>query len=158
MAKPRLKKARPSFPSLPPALPPKLCRRLRGRTILVVEDEYVVAFHLSALLQDEGAAVVGPAANVAGALDLLARTPELDGALLDVNLGGEPVYPVADALRARGIPFVFATGYGQKGLPPEWTARPVVQKPFDLDVLADALRAALRGAGATTRSTARGRV
>jgi hypothetical protein len=68
--------------------------------------------------------------------------------LLDVNLGGELAFPVAERLDAETVPFVFATGYGRKGIPPVWAGRPVIQKPFDIDVLTDALKPLLAGAGA----------
>ena len=66
-----------------------------------------------------------------------------DAAMLDVNLAGEPVYPLAVKLAADGIPFVFATGYGAEGIPREWAARPVVQKPFSSAMLAEAFAKAL---------------
>src|SRR5947209_14372115 len=81
---------------------------LRGRRFLVVEDEYVIAADLTASLEALGAEVAGPAPSVAAALTLLeSEGDRLDGAVLDVNLGKERVYPVADVLRGRGIPFVF---------------------------------------------------
>jgi two-component system, response regulator PdtaR len=81
-----------------------------GRLVLVVEDELLIAMDLEQLLRRHGWRVLGPAATVAGALRLLAgETPDV--ALLDVNLGGEPVTPVAEALRARGVPFVLASAY-----------------------------------------------
>jgi two-component system, response regulator PdtaR len=81
-----------------------------GRLVLVVEDELLIAMDLEQLLRRHGWRVLGPAATVAGALRLLAgETPDV--ALLDVNLGSEPVTPVAEALRARGVPFVLASAY-----------------------------------------------
>jgi len=90
---------------------------LRGRRILVVEDEYMMAEDLRHDLEKAGAKVVGPVPSVAGALRLLAEEGVIDGAILDVNLRGEKAYPVADVLRERGIPFVLATGYEQWALP-----------------------------------------
>jgi two-component system, response regulator PdtaR len=88
-----------------PPTPPPL-----GRLVLVVEDELLIAMDLEQLLRRHGWRVLGPAATVAGALRLLAgETPDV--ALLDVNLGGEPVTPVAEELRARGVPFVLASAY-----------------------------------------------
>src|SRR5262249_61987757 len=86
------------------------------KRVLVVEDEYLVAMDMSAYLEAAGAHVVGPASNVSAALEALEHT-ELDGAVLDVNLRGEMAYPVADALVARGIPFVFTTGYDAHASP-----------------------------------------
>jgi CheY-like chemotaxis protein len=84
---------------------------LRGRRVLVVEDDYILAQDLLEELLRSGAAVMGPVATVAEALDLLRSGLSPHMAVLDIGLGDETVYPVADALRARGIPFVFATGY-----------------------------------------------
>src|SRR6516164_2815923 len=89
---------------------------ISAKRVLVVEDEYLVAMDMSAYLEAAGAHVVGPASNVNAALEVLERT-ELDGAILDVNLRGEMAYPIADALTARGIPFVFTTGYDARTVP-----------------------------------------
>src|SRR4051794_18564375 len=85
---------------------------LRGRRLLVVEDEYLIAASLARELEGRGAEVVGPAGSVRDALALVeAEGDRLDGAVLDINLRDERVYPVADALVARGVPFIFLTGY-----------------------------------------------
>lgn len=110
--------------------------------VLVVEDETVVSFLVEDMLIELGCREVLHAADIRDALQMLERE-QVDLAVLDVNLGGEKVYPVAEFLTARGIPFVFATGYGRQGLEADWRDRPVIQKPFRLDVLADALRSAL---------------
>jgi len=90
-----------------------------------------------------GCAEVWHAASVSDAIRLLGeRRPDL--AVVDVNLGGEPSYAVAEQLAAAGVPFAFATGYGQTGILVPWASRPVVQKPFQLEALAAALSAALR--------------
>jgi CheY-like chemotaxis protein len=81
--------------------------------ILVVEDEGLVAMMIEDLLEDLGCELAGSLASVGAALAWIEAGGDADGALLDVNLGGEPVFPVAEALRARGIPFAFATGYGE---------------------------------------------
>jgi two-component system, response regulator PdtaR len=95
---------------VPPGPPPGSPPPSSGRLVLVVEDELLIAMDLEQLLRRHGWRVLGPAATVAGALRLLAgETPDV--ALLDVNLGGEPVTPVAEALRARGVPFVLASAY-----------------------------------------------
>lgn len=88
---------------------------LRDRRIHVVEDEYIMAQDLRYELEDAGAEVLGPVPSVTGALTLLAREAPPDAAILDVNLGGEMVYPLADILRQRGIPFMFATGLRPAG-------------------------------------------
>lgn len=113
-----------------------------GRTVLVVEDEALVALNLEDMLNDLGCSVVGPAMRIAKALDM-AALPGLDVAILDVNLAGTPVYPVAEALRTRGVPLVFATGYGRSGLPAEWHAFPILQKPYTADEVLAAMRQAM---------------
>jgi CheY-like chemotaxis protein len=111
---------------------------LHGLKILVVEDESLVSFLIEDMLRDLGCASVSHASAVGEALSLISQSPP-DVAILDVNLGSETVYPVASALEAAQIPFVFATGYGRKGLAGEWGRRPVVQKPFATDTLVAAL-------------------
>jgi CheY-like chemotaxis protein len=106
-----------------------------GARILVVEDEVLALMMLESLLADSGYTVVGPAGTVMKALTLIEAEP-IDGALLDVNLGGELVYPVADALAARSVPFAFVTGYGIIGIDAgRYAGVPVVQKPYDDDAL-----------------------
>lgn len=117
---------------------------LAGRRVLVVDDETYVAMMLEDMLQDLGCVVAGVAQNVAAGLDL-ASSAELDAAVLDVNLGGQPVTPVAEALAARNVPILFSTGYGAAGVDPEWRGRPVLAKPFSIQELERALLAALTG-------------
>lgn len=109
---------------------------LRNRHILLVEDEYLIAMVLEEDLQRSGAHVIGPAASVDDALALLA-IESVDGAILDVSLGREKVFSVAEALTARRIPFVFATGYSD--LPPEWHHVPRFEKPVEVARVALAL-------------------
>ena len=104
---------------------------LDGYRVLIVEDEALVSMLLEDMLADHGCEVAGTASRIGQALDLLADPDVVFGAaILDVNLGGEPIFPVAEALAARGAPFVFATGYGAGGLPEHWRDRPTLQKPF----------------------------
>lgn len=105
---------------------------LRGLRILVVEDEYLLAMDLERELRDAGAEVVGPAASVAAALRLIDGDHVLDGALLDVNLGGEPIFPVADALLGRGVPVVLTTGYDARAIPVRYADVPRCEKPVDV--------------------------
>ena len=112
--------------------------RLNGRRVLVVEDEALVAMLVEDALLEAGATVLGPSATVAEALALL-QTETPDVAVLDLNLAGETSTPVADALAARSIPFVVATGYGADGLPPGHAKVPVLAKPYDPDDLTAAL-------------------
>jgi DNA-binding response OmpR family regulator len=103
---------------------------LRGCRILIVEDEYLLADDLCQALEDTGAKVLGPVGSVGDATALIAREAEIDAAVLDVNLQGEMVYPVADVLRARGVPFAFVTGYDHWALPDRFADTPHVEKPF----------------------------
>ena len=102
---------------------------LTGLRVLVVEDEAAISLLLEDMLLDFGCEVIGPAARLAAALDTLARE-KIDLAILDVNVAGEPIYPVAEALAERSIPFVFSTGYGSAGIRDAYRDRPVLQKPF----------------------------
>ena len=112
---------------------------LTGRCILLVEDEYMVAEPLAELLEVWGATILGPAPTLEQALGLLARTDQIDFALVDVNLRGIKAFPLADALLARGVPFVFTTGYGTSMIPEPYRDVAVVQKPFSKIALAKAL-------------------
>lgn len=115
---------------------------LTGRRVLVVEDESLVAMLLETILEDMGCTPVGPAANVDDGLKMATDEP-LDAALLDVNVAGKQVFPVAEALKARGVPFVFSTGYGEGGLPDEWRGQATIQKPFTEAAVRDALMKAM---------------
>ena len=110
-------------------------RRLR---VLVVEDEMLVAMNIEDMLLELGHEVAGLASRLEPALSL-AREGSFDIAMLDVNLAGEQSFPVADILAARGIPFLFATGYGIKGIAEQYRDRPVLQKPFRSRDLGEAL-------------------
>ena len=98
---------------------------------------------LEDMLGDLGYQVAGTASRVEEAVRL-ARESEIDGAILDVNLNGQDVYPVAEVLTERGVPFVFATGYGERGLPPAYQQRPAMQKPFQQETLQRELAALFR--------------
>ncbi|RZJ98040.1 MAG: response regulator [Novosphingobium sp.] len=88
--------------------------RLLGKRVLIVEDEAMVALELQYAFEDEGAEIVGPAQTLARALATVSQDHEIDVALLDVDLAGENIYPVADLLRQRGVPFAFHTGHGSR--------------------------------------------
>ncbi|HXA38054.1 MAG TPA: response regulator [Phenylobacterium sp.] len=103
--------------------------QLAGLRVLVVEDEMMVSMLIEDMLTDLGCQVVGPASRLDEAMELAASS-ELDCAVLDVNLGGQPIFPLADVLRERGRPFAFATGYGDAGLREVDRGTPVLQKPF----------------------------
>jgi CheY-like chemotaxis protein len=108
--------------------------------VLVIEDESLIAMLLEDLLPEMGYAVDATVASVSDALALLEQR-RVDLAVVDVNLGGEPSFPVADKLQAMGIPFLFTTGYGQLGLPAPYKDLPVLQKPFRKKDLQAALQA-----------------
>ena len=116
---------------------------LNGLRILVVEDEAAISLLLEDMLLDFGCEVVGPAGRLAAALDL-AVSETFDLAILDVNVAGEPIYPVAEALERRNVPFVFSTGYGSAGIKDVYRDRPVVQKPFAQNDLRQRLLSALQ--------------
>jgi CheY-like chemotaxis protein len=112
-----------------------------GKRILVVEDESMIRMLLEGMLTDLGHTVAGEAGGIDEAM-ALAKQAEFDVALLDVNLNGTPITPVVEILIARGLPFVFASGYGQRGVPEAYRARPTLQKPFQTEALAAAIDAA----------------
>lgn len=116
---------------------------LSGRRVLVVEDESLVAMLLETILEDMECIPVGPASNIDDGEALARATADLDAALLDVNVAGRQVFPVAEVLKARGVPFVFSTGYGEGGLPEEWRGQPTIQKPFTEAAIRDALMKAM---------------
>jgi CheY-like chemotaxis protein len=113
---------------------------LASRRVLVVEDEYFLADDLAQVLETLGAQVVGPVPTLEKALALLAGE-RVDAAVLDINLKGQAVYPVADVLREQGVPFVFATGYDQRSIPDTYKDVPRWEKPFRPKDLATALLA-----------------
>ena len=113
-----------------------------AKRILVVEDELMIRMLLEDMLGELGYTVAAEAARIDEALKA-AQTADFDIAILDVNLNGQPISPVADALVARGMPFVFATGYGERGLPEPYRDRPTLKKPFQMDGLKQMLQSAL---------------
>src|SRR5512139_23392 len=117
---------------------------MAGTRVLVVEDEPLLAETLSGLLRDAGCEPVGPAATVAAALGLIGQAG-IDVALLDIRLGQEMSFPVAYALRERGIPFVFLTSYQQRQLPDDLGDAVVVEKPFSPTALVEIVRRLAKG-------------
>jgi CheY-like chemotaxis protein len=108
---------------------------LRGRRLLIVEDEYFLAQDLTDYFQQLGVEVIGPVGSVSEALELL-ESADVHGAVLDINLRGERVYPVADVLRQKHVPFIFASGYGGETEPAAYADVPRCIKPVDFSVLA----------------------
>jgi CheY-like chemotaxis protein len=117
---------------------------LKGMRVFVVEDESLLALLLEDMLAELGCAVVGSASTVSEAIDAV-RERTFDVAILDIKLGAEKSFPVAEVLAARGVPFVFATGYGDGQVDDRWRDRQVLQKPFAQDQLAEVLRRAVAG-------------
>jgi len=118
--------------------------------VLIVEDEALVAMLLEDMLIDAGYAVAGTMSAIQPALEFVAEdAAAFEVAILDVNLRGQPIFPVAEALVAAGKPFVFATGYGAGSLPETWRDRPTLQKPFGAGDVERALATALATSVAT---------
>ncbi|NTF34541.1 response regulator [Rhizobium skierniewicense] len=114
---------------------------LEGRQYLVVEDEYLVASHLLMTLEDAGARVFGPISDVKRAIEVLSDPDfPVDAAILDINLGGELVYPAAELLAHHGKPFVFVTGSNITAMPAEFQHVPRLMKPYDTEELITTLQ------------------
>lgn len=103
---------------------------VRELRVFVVEDESLVAMQLEDMLFDLGCEVIGPAMRLRRAIETVEAGIAADVAILDVNIGGDKVYPVASLLEERGIPIVFATGYGRGGVEERWQNCPILQKPY----------------------------
>jgi DNA-binding response OmpR family regulator len=113
-----------------------------GLRVLLVEDELLVAMMLEEVLRSEGCVIVGPVPRVEQALTV-ARDAPIDAAVLDVNLAGERVFPIADVLAERNVPFLFMTGYGRGMLPAKYAHLPALAKPFRPTQLIGALSSAV---------------
>jgi CheY-like chemotaxis protein len=113
-----------------------------GKRVLVVEDEMMIRMLLEGMLDDLGHTVAGEAGAIDEAL-ALAKDADFDVALLDVNLNGRPITPVVEVLIRRGLPFVFASGYGERGVPEPYRGSPTLQKPFQVEALAEAISKAV---------------
>ena len=116
-----------------------------GLRVFVVEDESLVLMNLESMLEDFGCTVVGHAMSAAQLAASITRGVDADLAVLDVNLGGILVFDHARGLVGSGMRIVFATGYGQGGIPAEWRDWPILQKPYTSEQLAGALAQALEG-------------
>jgi CheY-like chemotaxis protein len=119
------------FPAAYPAL--------LGLEILLVEDEAIVAAMLEDMLAEFGCILAGTAVTVSEALAAVQAATEIDAAILDVNLGGEKVFPVADILVSRGVPIVFSTAYDPADLPERYPRARIIQKPYRPEALAELL-------------------
>lgn len=112
---------------------------LKGRRILVVEDEYLIADDLRTVLMAAGAEVIGPWPTVSDALECITVGTEFDAAILDVNLRGDMIFPVADALAARSVPFIFATGYDEGAFPDRFYEIIRIEKPLKAEIISRAI-------------------
>jgi CheY-like chemotaxis protein len=110
-----------------------------GKRVLIVEDELMIRMLLEGMLTDLGHRVAAEAGGLDEAISL-AKQGEFDLAVLDVNLNGNSVTPVVEILVERGVPFIFASGYGQRGLPEAYRTAPILQKPFQADALEQAIQ------------------
>jgi CheY-like chemotaxis protein len=110
-----------------------------GRRVLVAEDEYLLARKMAGPFAELGVETIGPVDAVTRALELVEHGGRLDGAVLDIKLRDEMVFPVAEALRARGVPFVFTTGYNEHAIPDRYKDVARYEKPFDPAQVARAL-------------------
>jgi DNA-binding response OmpR family regulator len=117
---------------------------LAGLRVLLAEDEYLIAFELHDALIAAGADVIGPFPTLRETIGCVNADTKLDLAVLDVNLRGEMVFPVADALDARGVPFVFATGYDQETLPERFAGHMRLEKPLEAHTVAASIAGLLK--------------
>jgi CheY-like chemotaxis protein len=111
----------------------------RGLRVLVVEDEAIIAALIENALVEEGCSVIGPVATLARALEAIEKT-KVDAALLDISVNGRDTYPVADILAARGVPFIFVSGFTLKDLPTSYRHCAHITKPFEPSAIITALR------------------
>jgi CheY-like chemotaxis protein len=118
-----------------------------GGSVFLVEDEVMIRMMVADMLEELGYRVAAEAGEINEALKL-AESTEFDFAILDVNVNGKVISPVADLLRTLNRPFIFATGYGSSGLPEEYRDRPALQKPFQLETLARMIDMTLKNAAA----------
>jgi CheY-like chemotaxis protein len=116
-----------------------------GRSVFLVEDEVMIRMMVADMLEELGYTVAAEAGEINEALRL-AQSTEFDFAILDVNVNGKVISPVADLIKARNLPFIFATGYGSSGLPEEYRDRPALQKPFQIETLARMIDNTLKSA------------
>jgi DNA-binding response OmpR family regulator len=114
---------------------------LQNKQILLVEDDFLLARPLAERLEDSGATVIGPTGTIEESIALIARIPQIDAALMDVNLGGEMSYPVAYDLVRRGVPFVFLTAYDTSLVAARFRDVPVFAKPVEFEHVIEALQA-----------------
>ena len=113
-------------------------------SVFLVEDEVMIRMMVADMLEELGYSIAAEAGEISEAIRL-AQSTDFDLAILDVNVNGKVISPVADLIKARNRPFIFATGYGSSGLPEEYRDRPSLQKPFQIETLGKVIEGALRG-------------
>lgn len=118
---------------------------LRDCHVLVVEDEYLLAYELQTELEQAGAVVIGPVADLSGAIALIRETRRIDGAILDANLGGEMVFPAADLLIERRVPIIFTTGYDASSIPGRFDPVVRCEKPIYIKKIIETIGRAMGG-------------
>jgi CheY-like chemotaxis protein len=119
--------------------------RPAGCSVFLVEDEVMIRMMVADMLEELGHSVAAEAGDINQAVKL-AQSTDFDLAILDVNVNGKVITPVAELINARHRPFIFATGYGSSGLPEEYRDRPALQKPFQLETLAQVIASTLKSA------------
>lgn len=121
--------------------------RLPRGSVFLVEDEVMIRMMVADMLEELGFSVAAEAGEINEAMRL-AQSTDFDLAILDVNVNGKVITPVAELIKAKGRPFIFATGYGSSGLPEEYRDRPALQKPFQLETLAQLINSTMKSAAA----------
>jgi CheY-like chemotaxis protein len=127
------------------SLQPTSTGPLSGRRVLVIEDEYFLADDIARALRELGARIVGPVGELEEAMSLVDGDVSIDGAVVDINLRSDMVFPLARTLRARKVPFVFTTGYDRKSIEPEFGDVRLWEKPLDIPAMARELAGMIRG-------------
>src|SRR5207245_10353448 len=120
-----------------------IATRRPGGSVFLVEDEVMIRMMVADMLEELGYSVAAEAGEISEAIRL-AQSAQFDLAILDVNVNGKVISPVAELIDARNIPFVFATGYGSSGLPEDYRDRPALQKPFQVQTLRRRIDIALK--------------
>ncbi|WP_438274574.1 response regulator [Nitrobacter sp.] len=122
-----------------------------GGSVFLVEDEVMIRMMVADMLEELGYSIAAESGDIEQAL-MLAQTADFDIAILDVNVNGKLISPVAEVIEGRNRPFIFATGYGMQGLPPEYRDRPALQKPFQMENLAVMIESALNRSATAERT------